>query len=533
MSTLSNYIYIEYSKNISELNENCDKLIIRGIDDKLDQLCKEKIESKEKFYSIVKFLNSKYTSFDSRCDNAFKIHETDKSGLSIHITKRRWQHIYNSQLFSYKDIKLNFYSDYSQQVEIFTFDTTKLKVTDYNSTTYSLSSDELNDLTQLMLTTSYHFESRLKYVYHQLHQKMNLDYEYIIKMIRLLDILNTKCEIALKYNYTRPIIDETTDKSYFNATGIRHALIEHLDKQETYVTNDICLGDKDIGMLLFGTNAVGKTSFIKSVGICIIMAQAGLYVPCKSFVYYPYQYLFTRIIGNDNIFKGLSTFAVEMSELRVILQQCNQNSLILGDELCSGTEIDSALSIFVAGLEKMYKNESTFIFATHFHSIQSFDEMQDMPRLTMKHLSVKYNNELKQLIYDRKLKDGAGDSIYGLEVCKSLNLSDDFLDRAYEIRNKYNVITQSVLSLPSTKYNRDKIRGICEFCKKNMGTETHHLEYQKDAINGHINGFHKDHVANLASICEKCHKHIHSLGLVYEKRKTMDGTYNLIFKQKV
>lgn len=81
------------------------------------------------------------------------------------------------------------------------------------------------------------------------------------------------------------------------------------------------------------------------------MAQSGLYVPCSSFSYKPYKYIFTRIIGNDNIFKGLFTFAVEMSELRTILTVANKDSLILGDELCSGTEISSAISIFVAGIQ--------------------------------------------------------------------------------------------------------------------------------------------------------------------------------------
>ena len=80
-------------------------------------------------------------------------------------------------------------------------------------------------------------------------------------------------------------------------------------------------------MLLYGVNAVGKSSTMKSVGISIIMAQAGMYVPASEFYYYPYKYIFTRISGNDNIFKGQSTFAVEMSELRAILKRTNKNSL--------------------------------------------------------------------------------------------------------------------------------------------------------------------------------------------------------------
>ena len=88
--------------------------------------------------------------------------------------------------------------------------------------------------------------------------------------------------------------------------------------------------------------------------------------------------------------------------------------------------------------------------------------------------------------------------------------------------------------MKTKKHNKSKIRNKCEFCKKNMGTEIHHLAYQKDANqNDYIqNSFHKNHQANLASICEDCHQHIHSLNLIYERRKTIDGNYELILKKK-
>ena len=102
--------------------------------------------------------------------------------------------------------------------------------------------------------------------------------------------------------------------------------------------NDIAIGmpESHTGIMLFGTNAVGKSSLIRSLGMSVVLAQAGFFVPCSSFTYKPYSSIFTRILGNDDIFKGLSTFAVEMSELRTILQLTDENSLILGDELCSG-----------------------------------------------------------------------------------------------------------------------------------------------------------------------------------------------------
>jgi DNA mismatch repair ATPase MutS len=196
----------------------------------------------------------------------------------------------------------------------------------------------------------------------------------------------------------------------------------------------------------------------------------------------------------------------------------------LGDELCSGTEIDSALSIFVSGLVDIYEKKSSFIFATHFHTLQTFEELRHMPKLQMKHLTVQYNYEKKTLIYGRTLCDGAGESTYGLEVCKALSLPDSFLDRAYRIRNRH-LNQGSILLYKESSYNREKIRSTCEFCKKERGTEIHHLDYQKDSELPMVH-----HVANLSSICETCHKNIHALGLVYERRRTLEGEYVFLTK---
>jgi DNA mismatch repair protein MutS len=221
--------------------------------------------------------------------------------------------------------------------------------------------------------------------------------------------------------------------------------------------------------------------------------------------------MFTRIIGNDNLFRGLSTFAVEMSELRVILNMSNENSLILGDELCSGTETESALSIFVAGLMRLTERKSSFIFATHFHEIVEYDEIKNMTGLSLKHMSVYYDRESDCLVYDRIMKDGSGPRMYGLEVCKSLRMENEFLEIANQLRTKYFKKTQGILSYSPTTYNSKKVRTICEMCKENVASETHHLRHQKDADKeGFIDGsFHKNHVANLMSICEECHLKIH------------------------
>jgi DNA mismatch repair protein MutS len=290
-----------------------------------------------------------------------------------------------------------------------------------------------------------------------------------------LDVLQCKAYIARTYGYNRPCIDGSC--SYVDVQGLRHCLIEQIQTNELYVANDLCLkGDHQSGILLYGTNAVGKTSLIRALGVSVVMAQAGLYVPAAKFVYIPYKAIYSRILGNDNLFKNLSTFAVEMSELRVILNNADESSLVLGDELSSGTETESALSNVMARLMHLSSRKSAFIFATHFHEITRFAEMKALTKVALKHMAVHYDRELDALVYDRVLKDGQGDKVYGLEVAKSLHLPDAFLDEAYRIRNTYFPDARGALcASPSPKYNAQKLRGVCEKCFTEIAQKVHHL----------------------------------------------------------
>ena len=143
-------------------------------------------------------------------------------------------------------------------------------------------------------------------------------------------------------------------------------------------------------------------------------------------------------------------------------------------------------------------------------------------------MAVTFDRELDILIYDRKLREGSGPRTYGLEVCKSLYLEEDFMEEAYKIRNKYYPNERGELSNKTTKYNAKKIKGKCEMCKETLGEEIHHINQQKDAnSDGFIGSFHKNHPANLMSICEKCHDNIHSKepleNTMIIRRKTTNG----------
>ena len=241
-----------------------------------------------------------------------------------------------------------------------------------------------------------------------------------------MDFYKSNAKTSILYGYTKPCIVEG-EKSFVDIEAMRHPIIERIQTDIEYVPNDICIGNSDLdGMLLYGCNAVGKSSLMKAIGLNIIMAQSGMFVACSKFTFKPFNYVFTRISDNDNIFKGQSSFAVEMSELRSILKRSDKNSIVLGDELCSGTESVSAQSIFAASvikLEEKYK----FVFATHLHELYKMSDIKELDNVKSYHLKVIFEEETKKLIYDRKLEDGNGPTIYGLEVCKAMDLDPEFL----------------------------------------------------------------------------------------------------------
>ena len=136
------------------------------------------------------------------------------------------------------------------------------------------------------------------------------------------------------------------------------------------------------------------------------------------------------------------------------------------------------------------------------------------------HMTVLYDREKDMLVYERKLKEGSGTSIYGLEVCKALKLPTAFMDLAQSIQPYGKIIERK----PS-HYNAKKIKGgICEVCNENTAVDIHHLQHQRYADhNGVIDTFHKNHKANLVNICKSCHDAIHKTNKQHKRVKTSNG----------
>jgi DNA mismatch repair protein MutS len=523
---LSNSINILQSKIVETLDIkksdhiNCRDFDVnifkKGINVKLDEAEFNHLDVKQQLESMRSFLDKQIIDKATKNKDKVHIHQTDKSGIFLITTKTRAKKLLKA-LQSSETHLIKYTVGEEEREIILDIQNDPIREGTASGNNVRLDCTLLNRIYHRYSQTKSNLKEILMHTFRTFVERFSenkSDFEVLIKYITKYDFLLTRAYIAKTYNYTCPVIQES-EQSFVDAKDIRHPLIEQIQEGELYVPNDVSLGKDHTGILLFGTNAVGKSSLIRSIGMSVILAQSGFFVPCSSFVFKPYREIFTRILGNDDIFKGLSTFAVEMSELSCILKSASHNSLVLGDELCSGTETTSALCIFTAGVMMLHKVNTSFIFATHFHEVIENQEIKDLGRLSLQHMVVKYDTEKQTLIYDRKIRNGAGNKLYGLEVCKSLSMPQEFLHIANH--------QPTILNSNKSRYNSNKLRYKCEFCDNNA-TEIHHMRPQEDAIDGYIGPHHKNHKANLCSICKECHLKITKNKIKHTRVKTGNGS---------
>lgn len=332
----------------------------------------------------------------------------------------------------------------------------------------------------------------------------------IIKYVAELDFHISNAKSAVEFGYIRPRI-VMADMGYVECKQMRHPIIERIIAHQ-YVGHDLSIGKNMSGMLLYGLNSSGKSSMMKALGICVIMAQSGMFVPASSFVYSPYKSVYTRISGNDNIFKELSSFSVEMMELRTIWKHSNNKTLIIGDEVCRGTEQLSGTSIVAATIIKLAKLRSSFIFATHLHDVAGIKKIAELPNVKVFHLSVKYDETSDKLVFDRKLCDGVGEKIYGITVAKYIMRDNEFMDSVNEIKSELLDGVDSNILIPKTsRYNANVYMDACAMCGKKQSLDSHHILQQKEYTGGNANvlPIAKNATCNLVVLCKQCHNNIH------------------------
>jgi DNA mismatch repair protein MutS len=389
---------------------------------------------------------------------------------------------------------------------------------------YYLRSDEIDSLNKRGLSTLKGWEKEWTKVWQEeiveLGTHLLAVFPQIVAFISETDVNLNLAVRAEEYGYCSPVYEEG-DHSGVSAEGLRHGILERIRRDIVYVPHTIalgslaaanCLAKAEGGILLFGVNSSGKSSLMKAIGLSVLMAQAGCPVPATEFKIVPYSAIFTRILGNDNLWAGMSSFVVEMTEFRNILEYSDAGSLVLGDELCAGTETSSAASLVAAGLECLLEKRASFFFATHLHELQRFPELMTLKELKWLHLRVRFDTVSGTLIYDRDLQEGCGQMNYGLEVCRALRMPTAFLDKATAFRRRLQGVA-TTMEAPQSRYNSSIIRRVCSICKNDVSKEleVHHIVHQESAIKGFIApGIKKNHAGNLTVLCEGCHTKHHT-----------------------
>ncbi len=399
----------------------------------------------------------------------------------------------------------------------------------YTSTDIKLTSDEINNQSNKLTDLINDIDELVRDKYLEILKYFDNKYNFnnISQFIGEIDVVKSCSKISKLYGYCRPIIEcNEDDNSFINAVDVRHPIVERLSISTNYIPNDVKLDQEVNGMLLYSLNSCGKTTYAKSVGLNIILAQMGCYTAAKEFKYYPYHHIFTRISGDDNLFYGQSSFAIEMDELRAILKYADKNSLVLGDEVCRGTETTSALALVTSSINKFSKNDINFIFATHLHQLNQIETVTELKNVKFYHLAVNTSNG--NIVYERKLKDGSGESIYGLEVAKHLVDDNEFIDFAYKIRNELLNVPEYIVQPKSSKYNADIYINNCQICDKSYKDEqldVHHILFQSQCNqNGLIDHIKKNDKNNLVVLCKEHHIQVHNKNLeIYGYKDTENG----------
>ena len=338
----------------------------------------------------------------------------------------------------------------------------------------------------------------------EFYAKFSQAIRQLSEQISTLDCTISKATVALERNYTRPEIVD----SAIEVTGIRHPIVEAFI-DDVYIGNDIVL---DKGVLLYGINGSGKSTFGKAIALNTILAQAGFFVSATSFKYTPFTKLFVRINCDDDIYNGLSSFQVELNEIRTIERLADSRSLVVGDELCKGTEEISANAIVAGVVKWMADRHITFVLATHLHNLLSIDYVNELitaDRLQIKHVSTTFEPTKDTLIFNRIIQDGNGDSLYGIHVAKCLLRCPEIHNLTMQALNQIQKNKAHIVTNKKSKYNKKVLLDECQECGAHTDLHTHHIIEQKHFERGNKN---KNVKTNLQVLCRTCHeKHHHPL----------------------
>jgi len=242
-----------------------------------------------------------------------------------------------------------------------------------------------------------------------------------------LDVLATFADVAEREAYVRP---EVTDGFDLEIVAGRHPVVERMMPREAFIPNDVRLTRDARLVILTGPNMAGKSTILRQIGLIVLMAQVGSFVPAAQARLGIVDRLFTRVGASDNLTRGQSTFMVEMSETSAILHTATSRSLVLLDEIGRGTSTYDGVSIAWSVSEHLHERVGCkTVFATHYHELTQLADELDAVR----NYTVEVREVGDQVLFLHRLVPGGADRSYGIEVGRLAGLPEPVLARAREV----------------------------------------------------------------------------------------------------
>jgi len=288
----------------------------------------------------------------------------------------------------------------------------------------------LKEYEERVLTAAERVEERERELFDKLRSRVGSQIsrlQSVAMTIAGLDVLSTLAEVASSESYVKP---ELTDGFDLEITAGRHPVVERMMPREKFIPNDLALTEDARMMILTGPNMAGKSTILRQVGLIVLMAQVGSFVPASRARIGVVDRLFTRVGASDNLVRGQSTFMVEMSETSAILHTATGRSLVLLDEIGRGTSTYDGISIAWSVSEHLHDQVGCkTVFATHYHELTQLADSL----VAVRNYNVRVREVGDQVLFLHRLEPGGADRSYGIEVGRLAGLPHSVLARAKEL----------------------------------------------------------------------------------------------------
>ena len=288
----------------------------------------------------------------------------------------------------------------------------------------------LKEFEEKVLNAAERIEERERALFETLRSALGSEVTRIqcaARIVAELDVLASLADVAAREGYTRPTLTDAFD---LDITAGRHPVVERMMPRDKFIPNDVRLAEDARVIILTGPNMAGKSTILRQVGLIVLMAQTGSFVPATAATIGVCDRVFTRVGASDNLVRGQSTFMVEMSETSAILHSATSRSLVLLDEIGRGTSTYDGVSIAWAVSEHLHDTTGCkTLFATHYHElVQLATELE-----AVRNYNVGVREVGDQILFLHRLAPGGADRSYGIEVGRLAGLPAPVIARARKV----------------------------------------------------------------------------------------------------